>query len=254
MKRFWIIAALIALAVLIALVTLPARVAWYFASASAQNVQLAGLSGTFWRGSAKQTVVAGRDLGRLDWQISPWSLISFAPEMALRVQGGDVEFEARAKRGTQQLQLSAIRLSADAAWMAPALGIPALVPTGKLSANFGELVLDTRGLPLRARGNVQWLQAGVTGSAQANFGSYDVEIDNAQPSGITGKIQPLGDAELDIRGRFTFTGLNYAAEVNLTPKQPTEAMQRTLEFIGAPMPGVAGGRLLKITGTVVLPQ
>lgn len=184
MKRFWIIAAIVVLATLIALVTLPARVAWYFASKSAENVQLSGLSGTFWRGSARQTVVAGRDLGRLDWQISPWSMLSFAPEMAVRVLGTDIEFEARAKRVGAQLQLSALRLSADAAWMAPALGIPALMPTGKLSANFGELVLDKKGLPLRARGNIQWLQAGVTGMAQANFGSFDMEIDNATSAEI----------------------------------------------------------------------
>lgn len=254
MKRIWIACAVVTLAILIALITLPARVAWYFASKSAQNVQLAGLSGTFWRGSAKQTVVAGRDLGRLDWQISPWSLLSFAPEMAVRVQGGDVEFEARAKRAGEQLQLSALRLSADAAWMAPALGIPALTPTGKLSANFGELVLNNKGLPQRARGNIQWLQAGVTGQAQANFGSFDVEIDNAQNSGIVGKIQPLGEGELDIRGGFTLSGLNYSAEVRLQPKQATEMMQRTLELVGEPLSGAPGARLLKISGTIVLPH
>lgn len=254
MKRFWIIAAIVGLALAIALITLPARVAWYFASKSAQNVQLSGLSGTFWRGSARQTVVAGRDLGRLDWQISPWTVLSLAPEMAVRVLGSEIEFEARAKRVGAQLQLSALRLSADAAWMAPALGIPALTPTGKLSANFGELVLNNKGLPLRARGNIQWLQAGVTGMAIANFGSFDMEINNRTPSGILGKIQPLGEGDLDIRGNFTFTDLSYAAEIRLVPKRATEAMQRTLAFVGEPLPGAEGGRLLKINGTVVLPQ
>lgn len=254
MKRFWVIAAVIALALCIALVTLPARVAWYFASKSAQNVQLGGLSGTFWRGSAQQMVVLGRDLGRLDWQISPWSLLAFAPEMSLRLQGSDVQFEARAKRSGAQVQLSALRLSGDAAWMAPALGIPALVPTGKLAANFGELVLDRKGLPLRARGNIQWLQAGVTGMAQASFGSFDLEVDNGQPSGIVGKIQPLAEGELDVRGKFSLIGVNYDAEIHLRPKQATEAMERTLAFIGAPESGVPGGRLLKINGTVVLPR
>jgi general secretion pathway protein N len=257
MKRKLTIIALVALlALLISVATLPAHVAWRLASAKAPNVQLSGLSGTLWQGRAEQVVIANRAMGTLDWQIPVSKLLLLTPTVQLKLTGDTLQLEGLAQKQQGNTAISAFVASADASWLAPALGIPAVTPTGKLAANFGELILDARGLPLRARGNMQWLQAGVTGLAQAEFGSFEIALDNNPAGGIKGLVRPLGEGPLSIVGEFSLNDLAYQAEFTLRPNNPDPAsgVARALTLIGEPLTGVAGARILKIKGTVVLPK
>ena len=106
---------------------------------------------------------------------------------------------------------------------------------------------------------MQWLNAGVTGLAQADFGSFDVSIKNATSGAIEGSISPIGNAALDISGGFTLHGESYHAEITLRQKVSNPNMERALSLIGEPIPGtsiegLAAARLLKIDGVLVAPK
>ena len=255
MIRKLTIAVLIAfLVALFALYTLPARIAWRLVQYKVPNVQLVGLHGTLWNGNADTVLVANQALGKLAWKIPPTSALRFAPKVQLKLDGATVQLEGLAQQSGSNWVLSALTASADASWLAPALGIPAVIPTGKLALNFSELSLDQRGLPLRVQGNVQWLSAGVTGLAQADFGSFDVSIKNAESGVITGVVSSIGSPALDISGGFALQGESYHAEITLRQKVSNPNMERALSLIGEPISGTPGARLLKINGVMVIPK
>lgn len=253
--RKLLIAAVIALLVaVLAIYTLPARIAWQLVRHKTPNLQLAGLHGTLWEGNADSVIVANQAMGKLAWQIPRSTALRFAPKVQLKLNGETVQLDGFAQQLGSNWVLSAFNATADAGWLAPALGIPAVIPTGKLAANFSELNLDGRGFPVRANGNVQWLNAGVTGLAQADFGSYDVSIKSDLNGAITGTISAIGSVALDISGGFTLRGDSYSAEITLRQNVSNPNMERALSLIGEPIPGTAGARLLKINGVLVAPK
>ncbi len=255
MTRKLLIACLITFLVLLfALVTLPARIAWQLVQHRVPNVQLVGLHGTLWAGNAETLLVANQALGKLAWQIPYSSVFTFAPRAQLKLDGASVQLQGVAQQSGSIWIMSALTASADASWLAPALGIPAVVPTGKLAVNFSELRLDQRGVPQHAQGNVQWLAAGVTGLAQADFGSFDVLIKSDATGAITGLISPIGLAALDISGGFVLKGESYNAQITLRQQVANPNIERALALIGEPIAGSPGARLLKIHGTLVIPK
>ena len=255
MTRKLAIAALIAfLVMLFALYTLPARIAWRLVQFKVPNVQLVGLHGTLWNGNADTVLVANQALGKLIWQIAPASVFRLAPRVQLKLDGATVQLEGFAQQSGSNWVVSALTASADASWLAPAIGIPAVIPTGKLAFNFSELSVDQRGLPLRVQGNVQWLSAGVTGLAQADFGSFDVSIKNDASGAISGTVGAIGTAALDISGTFSLKGESYDAEIMLRQNISNPNIERALNLIGEPIAGSPGARLLKIHGVLVIPK
>lgn len=255
MTRKLLIAGLIVFLVLLfAAVTLPARIAWQLVQHRVPNVQLVGLHGTFWAGNADTLLVANQALGKLAWQIPYSSVLRFAPRAQLKLDGATVQLDGVAQRSGSNWVMSALTASADASWLAPALGIPAVIPTGKLAVNFSELRLDQRGVPKHARGNVQWLGAGVTGLAQADFGSFDVTIKSDASDAITGSIGAIGSGPLDISGGFVLQGESYSAQITLRQQIANPNIERALALIGEPIVGSPGARLLKIRGVLIVPK
>ncbi len=253
MRKLTITALIIFLAVLFAIYTLPARIAWRLVQHKAPNVQLEGLHGTLWNGDADTVLIANQALGKLTWQIPLSSALLFAPRVQLKLDGATVQLEGFAQQTGSNWVLSALTASADASWLAPALGIPAVIPTGRLALNFSELSVNQRGVPIRVQGNVQWLTAGVTGMAQADFGSFDVSIKNEAGGAIRGVVSSIGAAALDISGGFTLQGESYQAEITLRQKMSNPNIERALSLIGEPIAGSPGARLLKIHGVLVIP-
>ena len=253
-RKLTIAALIVFLAMFFALYTLPARIAWQLVKHKVPNVQLVGLHGTLWNGDADTVLVANQALGKLAWQIPAASALRLAPRVKLKLDGATVQLEGFAQQSGPNWVLSALTATADASWLAPALGIPAVIPTGKLALNFSELSLDQRGLPVGVQGNVQWLSAGVTGLAQADFGSFDVSIKNDASGAISGTVAPIGSAALEISGRFSLKGESYDAEITLRQSINNPNIERALSLIGQPIAGSPGARLLKIHGVLVLPK
>lgn len=249
-KLFWTIAiALIGL--LAASITMPARVAWKYLNPNLPQVQLAGIEGSVWRGEAAQIAINQTSLGKLTWRVPISSVLRLRPSVDATLDGL-VKASANLSRSNERLHITQLQAVADAAWLKPALAIPAVTPTGTLRANFSELVLDARGLPITALGSVVLEKAGVTGLAQAQIGDIRVEIAPAG-AGIKGAIESadISGNLLRVQGEFSLIGRDYTAQVRLFPNQANDALMQTLRWIGQPLddPNV-GARLLKITGQI----
>ena len=78
-RRNKIILALLGLAafLLFMVIQFPARTAWQWVPQEIQNqLRLQGLEGSIWNGHARQVWFQHYDLGRVDWQLSPFGLIT----------------------------------------------------------------------------------------------------------------------------------------------------------------------------------
>ena len=249
----WALALLAGLMLVVVLaVTLPARVAWSLLAANYPQAQLSGLSGTLWNGQAEQLSVNRQALGKLTWQLQPVSLLRGAPRVSAQLAGPTLQMEMRLlSREDGAIELSGLQARADAAWLAPALGIPLLIPTGRLEVDFTELVLLPGGLPERADGNIRWLDAGVSGLAQTSIGAVEFTA-LGRDRQISGEIRNLGPSPLLIAGNYALTGTKYQSEVKLRAENSDPTLVQMLKYVGEPSPD--GGRLLKIQGEILVPQ
>lgn len=257
-------AVLLAVLLLVLLATLPAHVAWSYLQPRLQQrgvaVDLNSISGSVWNGAAKQAVVNGQVLGQLQWQIDALSLLT-APTVDVSLTDSGLNLVGELRNRSNGLEINNLRVQADAAWLAPALGIPALTPSGELKVDIVNLQMDPDGIPQTGVGQIQWLNAGVNGMVNAQFGNYQIALQpistpNAAPSaGISGTISDLDVATpLSLTGRFDLQGRNYQASVVLTPNSQhpsfNRAIESALQYIG--QPNQSGGRLLTIQGQLLI--
>jgi hypothetical protein len=235
--------------------TFPARVLTGWLSRQDPNLAFAQVEGTVWRGSAAQLRVRGIALGRLQWRVSPLSLFRLAPAGELQLRDSKLSLDSAVERLRDgSIRLTDLQGTLDASWLAPVLAIPALVPTGKVQADFSTLQVSPYGLPQRVQGELRWEDAGVFGLVQAQLGGLRIRVDS-EPQ-LSGLIESMGaNPPVEIHGVFALKGLQYSADVMLTPNTSNKQVLRALEYIGQPSvePGsAAGARHLKIEGKILL--
>jgi general secretion pathway protein N len=257
-KRLAIFGVLMLVA-LIAVATLPARVVYRFVANRVPELQMRGIKGSLWSGSADQLMFKQTLLGKLNWNTSVVSLLTLSPEAQIQLENGsgtdEISLRTIARYHGGNWQLRSTYVKANAAWLKPALGLPAIDPTGFLAANFSQLELDAHGVPIAANGNVQWLQAGITGAAQASLGSFDITLSNGANQNITGIVQPIGAAPVSVNGTFEIRQRAFRANVRIYSVSNDANINRALAFIGQTYTGAdakANERLLTIQGTIDL--
>jgi Type II secretion system (T2SS), protein N len=241
--------------------TFPAHVAWDYARPELEKrgtrVELNGIEGTVWRGSAKQAVVNGVSLGKLQWTLSAAALLG-APTVNLKLNDPGLDVDAVLIKNSAGLQVRDTQIKADAAWLAPALGIPALTPTGEIHLALPELLLDLNGIPQSAKATLEWNNAGVAGFVSAKFGNYRMTLEPlAGKAGFSGRVFDRDlDTPLSLQGEFQLEGVDYRANVVLTPNAGhplfNSSISSALQYIGQPNGDASGARLLSVQGRLLL--
>lgn len=254
MMRRWLLLGTLGLLALgvVVVATFPAAVAWRWWGERVPELRLQGVTGSVWSGAAQRLAVRGQALGALRWQLSPWALLGGAVQAQIELDGPGLKLRS-AVRATRdgQVQLSDLGADAEAGWLAPALAIPALEPTGTLSVNGASLTLDRTHLPRAVDATLYWNQAGVRGQAVARLGSLTLTA-QGQDGHIQLNIHDAGDGELEVRGSATLDGARYRSEVVLVPRVAEGPVVQALQWVGEARP--EGGRLLIVEGQIVLPQ
>jgi general secretion pathway protein N len=254
MKRIWILLAIVAVllsaAVAVAL-TFPAAVAWGWVSERAPDVRLQGVDGTVWNGSATRISVRGQVLGRLQWQLSPWQLLSGNPRLHLEVDGPGLKLAGELLRHDVDLiAIEHLNVQTEAGWLAPALAIPELEPTGILVSEDASLILARSGLPRALDAHIEWREAGVRGQVIARLGTLMIDA-QGKDGRIEAQVRDSGDGEVEIRGKASIDQNSYRSEVVLVPRVSDGPVVEALQWVGQPRP--EGGRLLIVEGTIILP-
>ncbi len=228
MKRLIILGLVVFLAVLV--VTFPARVAYdWFAPA---ELQLAGISGSIWNGSAAEAKAGGAYIRNITWRFSPASLFT-----------GKLGFKTTSKpaSGTMQVVVAvspggSLTLSDLSGNLPLDLLHPALQRAGirgDLSLGFDTVVLSN-GVPVAADGIVTVsdffipdLSASQLGDYRAEFQTND-EVVVGSVEDVSGVLDVAGTINLNRDGSYAFIGL-----VAPTPTTPPSAVNQ-LRFLGSP--------------------
>lgn len=254
MIRRWLLLGLVGLLVLAVVVaaTFPAAVAWRWWGDRVPDLRLQGITGSVWSGTAQRVAVRGQTLGTLRWQLSPWALFGGVVQADVDLSGPGLKLSSgvRAERNGPIL-LEDLSAEAEAGWLAPALAIPALEPTGTLSLSGARLLLDRTQLPREVDATLYWNQAGVRGQAVARLGNLTV-VAKGRDGQIQLDIRDAGDGELEVRGTATLDGDRYRSEVVLVPRVAEGPVVQALQWVGEPR--AEGGRLLIVEGQIVVPQ
>lgn len=245
LRRLVLFLLLLAVLAAIGVATCPASFAWRFVAARAGAVTLDAIGGTVWNGHAGSVSVYGRPLGALDWRLAVLPLLHGEVAASVQLHGGDMQasglFTRHADASVSIVDADA-RLPARVA--APALDIPLLQLLGTLDIHIAQLTLHGA-WPTAARGSVEWRDAAVAGSAQAQLGSLRADFDNAADGSIAGTVRDQG-GPLQLHGTFSVRDGNYDARATLAARGGNAQVLDALRYIGQPQ--ADGSMLLLIHG------
>ncbi len=203
---------------------------------SERGVVASGFSGTLWRGGVASLAlpVSGRylQLGRVQWRVSPWSLLWLRPELNLESRWG-------AQRGRAELSASAwggvllheLDLVLDAGLSR--LWLPVEL-RGQLELNGRELGWSESAIR-SGGGSLVWRQAQWIGYRDAQrLGDYVLEFQVVGEQRLAGRVSSLS-GPVSAAGQLIVDGRNYRADLQLRTDGPLSSeFLSALELVAAP--------------------
>jgi general secretion pathway protein N len=212
------------------IVTLPARVAYRWMAPPA--VQLAGIDGSVWSGSASELVVAGIYLREVEWRLRPASLLMGKLALSLEAvpSSGFLESDVSLTFGNKII-VSDLKASLPVQMFADVLHMPGL--SGTASLDFPRLRVDS-GLLAEARETIAVSGLLAPLIDPSPIGAYRVEFVNTE-TGVVASIEDTagafdlaGSLNINADGKYEFRGL--VAANDQTPAK----LRGQLRFLGSP--------------------
>jgi general secretion pathway protein N len=247
LRRLLLLVLLLAVIAGLVLWYLPAGFAWRQLGQDRLGPALAlqEISGTVRQGRAGQALVNGFPVGALDWTVDWRGLLRRQVGGSWRLDGPAWQAQAADTRLVgDTVEVRDLRASLPALLLQPMLDIPALTFLGTVEIDLARL-RQRAGRIEQAQGQARWLDAGVTGQAQARFGPLRAQFGTGEDGRIVGTVQDEG-GPLSVEGQFQLDGLRYRAEVILLARDPADPVAQALYYIGESLPG--GGSLLVVEG------
>ena len=208
----------------------PARVAYDWFAPPA--VQMSGLDGTIWSGSAAELSASGLYLRELKWRLRPLRLVTgkVAARIEARPSSGFLEAEIAVGLGGD-IMLSDVNGSLPLRDFATITRMPGLA--GNVSLQFNELRIRD-GLPVVADGTLAVADLVAPMVDPASIGGYRAEFftdDNAVVASVEDD-----NGVFDLAGSLTVSGdRNYQFLGKVAATDSTsEKLKRQLRFLGSP--------------------
>ncbi len=201
-----------------------------------EQVVLQGLAGTVWQGSAARCLVqvpgGYLHLGTARWSLSPLSLVTLAPRLAIESQWGAQSIAGVVTlHSADNLDLAEVEASLPAELARQFLPVEL---AGTLSVQAKSLRIEG-GLPVSAEGRMVWQGAGWrAGQALRPLGSY--ALDFLQPPGepLVGQVITLS-GEVEAEGCVELAGRSYLVDVILAaPGLADRQLQQALHLVATP--------------------
>ncbi len=197
---------------------------------------LQGIEGTLWEGSAARallpTVGGYLHLGALQWQLSPWSLLSLAPRVTVNSRWGNQQLSGViVYHSNERIRLGDVDATLPASLVRQFLPLELRGDLSLLAAH-----LEIReGLPYAADGRLVWRGGGwVSPQGPRTLGDY--AMDFRQPAGdaLVGDVTTLAGS-LRAEGRVTLTGSDYDIDVLLAGDGLRDPqLRQALQLVAAP--------------------
>ncbi|MEH6590138.1 MAG: type II secretion system protein N [Halioglobus sp.] len=245
MSRFRLGLVLAALAVVVLLISAPARLLALVVPS--QQLVLQGYEGTLWRGSAARCLIkVGHGyvhLGRIDWQLSASSLLTLSPRLTLASEWGRQQFS-----GEITLHNSTTVDIKNAEGRAQAQLLRQFMPLligGEFTGQVQQLRVKD-GQPYAGTGRLVWENASwlAYGGART-LGSYALDFEQSEGQPLIGEVVTIA-GPLNVAGNLRLEGRNYTVDVLLEQSDALdEQLQQALSLVAQP---VASGYRVELQG------
>ena len=171
-------------------------------------VELHGVDDAAWAGTVQALLVAGKHLGSLDYEMSPWSLLLGEIQYSLVLHTGAGRVDAIVNRSlwTGAVSLRNVRGEVDAALFRDLLPV-ASVTRGELFVALDSMAVQL-GEYLHVQGRVEWRDLVVGFDDAIRFGTVDFELrpENAgtlvELASRDGEVLATGNVFIDAEGGF----------------------------------------------------
>ena len=227
MKRLVFLGILAFFGVLLA--TFPARVAYNWAAPA--ELQLSGISGSIWNGSAAEGIAGGAYVQNISWQFNPVSLLTGTLGFKTRSNPGSGSMIAEvAVSPAGNLTLSNLAGNLPLDLVHPAFQQSGI--RGDITLQF-ETVVISDGIPILAEGSVTVTDFFVPDLSSSRIGDFRAEV-RTDDGKITGSVEDLSGV-LDVTGTISLRQDGYYSfigQVAATPMTPPSIVDQ-LRFLGS---------------------
>ena len=192
------------------LLTLPVRFAYQQIEqrvpAMAEVVQMEGLSGSVWDGSANELRIKGKRYGAIAWQLQPFHLLLGEAALDLRFSNEEgyldgrvaISFGGRVTASDVEGRFHAGQLMRLLPPFLP------LVVDGQVVLNLREMRIE-KGFPNVAEGVIVWSSAALTAPQALTLGDLRATLSSAESEGITVALEDNGSGPLELSGGANLT-------------------------------------------------
>ena len=213
------------------------------------QVALSGYSGSLWRGSASRALVATPagwlHLGRLHWQLRPWSLVLFAPRLAIDSAWGSQFLRGDLiVRGGEAVGLRDVELGIDAALLQQ---LAPVALDGTLRADIERLEISA-GEPRETLARAVWQGAAWQAPAGRKLlGDYAMELRQPLGEPLVGTVLTLA-GPVTAAGTVTLDGRRYGIDLDIGSEGAMDpGLQQALSLVAQP---VSTGYKLRLDGAL----
>ena len=225
-------------------ITFPARVAYdWFAP---PGIDLSGIAGSAWRGTASQANIGGLYLGELRWRLRPLDLVRARASFAIEASPAGGVLDGIASIGVGgDVYLAETRAALPLDAIAMIVGVPGL--RGTATADIERLQVSD-GVPVVADGNAEVRGLLLPLVSPQPIGGYRVEL-FTQEDGVVASVEDT-DGFVDIAGRLLLSrDRSYEFLGQLAPKPETPSpVADQMRFLGSP--NARGQYELRLEGTL----
>lgn len=227
MRRLIILGLLVFLGVMLA--TFPARVAYnWFAPA---ELQLSGISGSIWNGSAAEGKAAGAYVRNINWRFKPMSLLSgkLSFETSSNPASGSMHAEVAVSPGGD------LTLSNLTGYFPLDLVHPAFQQSGirgDIAMQFASIVISN-GMPIAVEGSVTVTDFYVPVLSSSRIGDFRADF-QTMDGNVTGSVEDVA-AVIDVNGTINLhQDRSYAFIGQIAPTSATPAsILDQLRYLGS---------------------
>jgi len=217
------------------LMTIPASLGWQYVPVQVKKqIQLSGLQGSIWNGTAAASYINGQDTGQLNWQVSPFAFFVGKLGITFKLVGKSGSISGDLMMNETSISASNIKSNMRASFfnvfLAKQLPLPVMLQ-GKINAELDSLYFE-RGKQIQLAGSILWHNAELHGVQTIQLGKVTINVDETESGSnikVTNKDNPL-----EIKGNITLNNNgHYDINIGLLNRDKSRKdLNDMLNFLG----------------------
>lgn len=234
MKSLWRYAAFVVTVFVVTLIVkLPAQFVYQQFDSNLLPAKLYGLQGSVWSGKAEQISLANYSVNNLQWQLSPWALLTGDLNIDWQFDDPLGQTSGELRSDGDIIRITVVNADLDMAGLADLFVTLPVRIDGRLRAENVSLTFSTEGIT-NASGSLSWQHAGISLPSLIEFGSFTAKLAVKDRVFKANIVDNGGAVELD--GLFSLLSeYQYNYELKIAIRDATEpGLVEGLVLLGKP--------------------